>query len=246
MADLRPFRDAIQALLDDTVHKRVAPGLQCVVFKGDKIHFNGVSGFATAPTSDDPQGKPMTPTTILWTASCTKLVTSLVVLHIVDKRLTKTGFSMDDLDNHEALVEILPEFKRGSGSLVTKILEGFEDRLDEHGRRVMKLRDAKGEVTLRMLLTHSAGLGFPWNDELLSEVVGETFNVSRCHFQSQVSQYWPRDGSKPHKNSSIEGAITDFDIPLVHEPGEGYQYVSLDTLLSSLSITPQSSPFQYW
>ncbi|KIJ23512.1 hypothetical protein M422DRAFT_786154 [Sphaerobolus stellatus SS14] len=70
----------------------------------------------------------------------------------------------------------------------------------------MKLRDAKGKVTLRMLLTHSAGLAFSWNNPLLAEL------------------YSPSDGSKPHKNPSYEGGLDDFVVPLVNEPGEAYHY----------------------
>ncbi|KIJ53961.1 hypothetical protein M422DRAFT_153616 [Sphaerobolus stellatus SS14] len=205
MSSQTPLQAQIQVLIDNAVEKKVAPGLQCVVFAGDQTLFNGVSGYATIPTASDPNGSAMTQNNILWVASCTKLVTCLVVLHIVDRGVAK-NFTLDDIDNHEKLVEVLPEFKHGSGSILTKILEGFEDELGPDGKKVMKLRDAKGKVTLRMLLTHSAGLGFGWNNPLLAEL------------------YTPSDGSKPHKSLPFDGGLDDFVVPLVHEPGEGYHY----------------------
>jgi methyl acetate hydrolase len=160
-----------QSFIDDAVANGVAHGFQCVVFDRDSLLFNGVSGLASGPSEHAPKGKPFKPETLVWTASCTKLAVSLIVLHILERGLAKSGFSLKDLDNHEALVEVLPEFKHGSGSLVTKIIEGFEDELGSDGKKVMKLRDAKGKVTLRMLLTHTAGLAYEWNDYDLGELV---------------------------------------------------------------------------
>jgi hypothetical protein len=41
---------------------------------------------------------------------------SLIVLHILEKGLAK-GLSLDSLDDHEALVSVLPEFKVGGGHM---------------------------------------------------------------------------------------------------------------------------------
>ncbi|GJJ08214.1 hypothetical protein Clacol_002422 [Clathrus columnatus] len=195
----------LQALIDNAVKDGVAPGLQCVVFNREEIIFNGVSGFASLPSEENPAGEPMTKSTILWLASCTKLVVSLVVLHVLDKGLVD-GISIADLDNPDALAKIVPEFSSESGSLVTKIIEGFEDGLGPDGRKIMKLRDAKNRVTLRHLLTHSSGMGFPVNNPLLWELVN------------------PSDKSVPHFNRSFDGSIRDFSLPLVFEPGTEYHY----------------------
>lgn len=160
----------LQTLLDDAVGDGVAPGLQCVVFNRDKIIFNGVSGYASLPSEENPAGEKMSKSTILWLASCTKLVVSLIALHVLDKGLIE-GVSLADLDNPNALARIVPEFAPESGSLLTKILEGFEDKLGPDGKKVMKLRDAKNRVTLRHLLTHSSGMGYSVNDPLLWELV---------------------------------------------------------------------------
>lgn len=160
----------LQAFIDNAVKYGVAPGLQCTVFDKDKLIFNGVSGYASLPSESNPAGKPMTKSTIFWLASATKLVISLLALHVLDKGLIY-GISLDDLDNPDALAKIVPEFAPGSGSLVTKILEGFEDGVGPDGKKIMKLRDAKNRVTLRQLMTHSSGMGYAFNHHLLWELV---------------------------------------------------------------------------
>ena len=137
-----------------------------MVFDRDSFIFNGVSGLSSVPSETAPNGIPFKPETLVWIASCTKISISLIALHIIERGLTKSGFSMGDLDNHDALIEVLPEFRHGSGSLVTKIIEGFEDGHDKDGKKIMKLRDARGRVTLRMLLTHTAGMSYCYHPDL--------------------------------------------------------------------------------
>jgi len=208
-----------QSFLDDAVEKGVAPGFQCVVFDRESVLFNDVSGNATGPSDTAPEGIPFRPDTLVWLASASKISLSLIVLHIVERGLAKIGFSMKDLDSHEALVEVLPEFRHGSGSLVTKILEGFEEELGEDGKKVMKLRDAKGQVTLRMLLTHTAGMALYWNNPLI------------------VDLYRPSDGSVPHFGIPFfTGDTRDFEAPLVTEPDTTYTYSCSSDWLGQFAV----------
>ncbi|GJJ11940.1 hypothetical protein Clacol_006178 [Clathrus columnatus] len=195
-----------QKLIDDAVLKRIAPGFQAVVFDKDQILFSGISGYASAPSVEDPDGREMTPSTILWVASFCKVVTHIIALHAIERGFIQ-NFTMNDLDNHEKLVEILPELKQGSGTLCTKIIEGFEEPGPD-GKKVMKLRDAKNKITLRMLLTHTTGFagGAGWNNPLISQL-----------FQGDD----PIINNLPHV---VTGLIKDFQIPLLFEPGTGFQY----------------------
>ncbi|KAF8590161.1 beta-lactamase/transpeptidase-like protein [Ramaria rubella] len=219
MPNTETTTSVFQALIYEAVAKGVAPGFQCVVFTRDAELYNGVSGLASLPSPEYPAGRPYTCSTLLWTASCTKLLISLLVLHILERGLSKTGISLGDLDNHDALVEVLPEFRHDSGSLVNKIIEGFEDKLGPDGKKVMKLRDVKGKVTLRMLLTHTAGMAFAWNHHILSQL------------------YKPSDGSLPNNKMPLgSGNILDFEVPLVFEPGTNYHYGSATDWLGQFAI----------
>ncbi|GJJ08213.1 hypothetical protein Clacol_002421 [Clathrus columnatus] len=203
--DMSDIKAKLQTLIDNAVKDGVAPGLQCVVFNRDEIIFNGVSGFASLPSEKNPAGEPMTKSSVLWLASCSRLVVSLIVLHVLDKGLID-GISIGDLDNPDALAKIVPEFSPESGSLVTKIIEGFENGLGPDGRKIIKLRDAKNRVTLRQLLTHSSGVGFTLTNPLLWELIN------------------PSDKSVPLFNRFFDGSIRDFSLPLVFEPGTDYHY----------------------
>ena len=46
---------------------------------------------------------------------------------------------------------------------LTKIVTGYKDERDQDGKKVMILKDRTKPVTLRHLLTHTAGLAYYWN-----------------------------------------------------------------------------------
>ncbi|KAF9519460.1 hypothetical protein BS47DRAFT_1336893 [Hydnum rufescens UP504] len=115
-----------------------------------------------------------------------------MVLHILEKGLCPNGMTLADLDNHEKLVQVLPEFKHGSTSLVSKIIVGFKKELGADGKKVPILRDYEGKVTLRMLLTHTSGLAY---------------------------YYEPTDGTPPLKPFPfVTGRIEDFAVRALSQP----------------------------
>ncbi|KAF5332035.1 hypothetical protein D9758_014589 [Tetrapyrgos nigripes] len=77
--------------------------------------------------------------TTFWVASCTKLMTSIAALQLVEKGLV-------DLD--EDITRVLHEWKDA------KILTGFDD----DGKPITRL--ARNKMTLRQLLTHSNGMSY--------------------------------------------------------------------------------------
>ncbi|THU92257.1 putative penicillin-binding protein [Dendrothele bispora CBS 962.96] len=77
--------------------------------------------------------------TTFWVASCTKLMTTIAALQLVEQGLI-------DLD--EDITRVLHEWKN------PMVLTGFDD----NGKPMT--RPAKNKMTLRHLLTHSAGLGY--------------------------------------------------------------------------------------
>ncbi len=90
---------------------------------------------------------PMTPDTVFWIASMTKAIVSAAAMQMVEQG--KVGLDQD-------LGEILPQLAK------PQVLEGWDDS----GKP--RLRSARGPVTLRHLLTHTAGFSYEmWNADIV-------------------------------------------------------------------------------
>jgi CubicO group peptidase (beta-lactamase class C family) len=87
--------------------------------------------------------------TTMWIASCTKLMTAIAVLQCVEKGLLHLD---DDIST------VLTEWK------APNIILAFDDAKTEP-----ILEKAKGKITLRMLLTHQSGLGYPLVHPILEQ-----------------------------------------------------------------------------
>ncbi|KAJ5658261.1 uncharacterized protein N7484_001910 [Penicillium longicatenatum] len=125
--------------------------------------------------------EPLTTDSVFWIASCTKLITGIACMQLVEQG----RISLDDSNETE---RICPELKD------LKVLQ-------DDGTLV----DKKRGITLRMLLSHTAGFGYAFmNDKL-------------------------RDYSHPIGYDEFSGDIRDFKQPLVHQPGEAWEYgVNID------------------
>jgi CubicO group peptidase (beta-lactamase class C family) len=95
--------------------------------------------------SPAPGSAPINEDGIFWIASCTKLITSICALQMVEQGLI-------NLD--EDVSRVIPEMK--NPSIV---------RLDDSVERGFTLSPAKGYITLRQLLTHTSGVGYAFLDE---------------------------------------------------------------------------------
>ena len=129
-------------LLERGVSEHAAPGLAAAVLKP-----SGEAQVATAGVTnlDDPAS--VTGETIFYIASCTKPVTSVAALQLVERGLV-------DLD--EPVGRFLPQLANPD------VLDSF----NEAGEPV--LRKAKSPITLRHLLTHSSGLAYDFNSPALT------------------------------------------------------------------------------
>ena len=128
---------------------------------------------------------PMTVDTVFWIASMTKAITSVAALQQVE--LGK--LSLDD-----PLGEVLPELNE------IKVLEGFDSK------GTPKLRKPKRPITLRHLLTHTAGF---------------TYDI------------WSADMVRYQEHAGIPGIIECRNVtlmtPLLFDPGERWNYgINLD------------------
>ncbi|KAF5005122.1 hypothetical protein FDECE_8442 [Fusarium decemcellulare] len=132
--------------------------------------------------SDDP----MTLDTIFWVASFTKLGTSVACMQLVEQGLLR----LDDADQVESICPELRDVK-----VLTQTSEGK-----------LQLVEKVRKITLRMLLTHTAGFGYAFEDDKLAE------------FGRPV-------GADDFSGESVQR----INRPLVNQPGERFQYgISMD------------------
>ncbi|KAL4886626.1 beta-lactamase/transpeptidase-like protein [Aspergillus karnatakaensis] len=121
--------------------------------------------------------EPMSVDNVFWIASCTKLIVGIAAMQLVEQGKLA-------LDDAEQLVGICPEL--GSD---LKVL-----------RPDGTLEEKKRGITLRMLLTHTAGFGYSFINPYL------------------------RDHSRPAGYDEFSGHFEDFKQPLVNQPGEVWEY----------------------
>ncbi|KAI9368720.1 beta-lactamase/transpeptidase-like protein [Aspergillus egyptiacus] len=148
------------------------PGTTVVV-----VDKNGEELFAhSAGTRGTASSEPMTLDSIFWMASCTKMLVGVACMQLVEQGV----LSLDDGAQIESLV---PELK------TVPVLQPDGT-----------LEEKKNEITLRMLLTHTAGFGYTFFNERL------------------------RQWSHPVGVDEFSGRMDDIKTPLLFQPGEGWEY----------------------
>jgi methyl acetate hydrolase len=133
----------LQAILDAAVAEGRAPGFTAAVRTAD-----GTRTLARAGVRGADNPAPMSDHTLFSIASCTKAVTSVAAMQLVERGL---------LDLDAPVGERLPLLAQ------PKVLEGFDA---EGGPR---LRPARRPITLRHLLSHTSGLGYDFTSEALAK-----------------------------------------------------------------------------
>lgn len=148
------------------------PGTTVVVVGKDGKELLAHSAGKRGAESEDP----MTLDSIFWIASCTKMLVGVACMQLVEQGILK----LDDAEQTEGLCPELKSLKvlQPDGSLVGK----------------------KNGITLRMLLTHTAGFGYTFFNERL------------------------RQWSYPVGADEFSGRIEDMKRPLLFQPGEGWEY----------------------
>jgi CubicO group peptidase (beta-lactamase class C family) len=162
----------LRAGLEGAVETGNVPGTTAVVFdkNGEELfaHAAGKRGLSSS--------EPMTLDSIYWIASCTKMLTGLSCMQLVEKG----QLSLDDSDQLEKLCPELRDVQV----------------LKEDGT----LEPKRNRITLRMLLSHTAGFGYAFFNERL------------------------RDYGYPAGIDEFSGSMQDVQTPLTFHPGEGWQY----------------------
>jgi methyl acetate hydrolase len=165
----------IEKVLRKSIEAGLIPGIVALVADDRDVIFEGAFGSRAV---DKPQ--PMTLDSVFRIASMTKAITGAAVMQLAEER--KIGLD-------QPMGDILPVVKD------VKVLEG----IDAGG--APRLRDPRGPVTLRHLLTHTSGYGYDiFNPDLKRyiEVMGLPSILS-------------------HKNDSLR-------IPLLFDPGMRWEY----------------------
>jgi methyl acetate hydrolase len=165
----------IDAVLRRAADTKDVPGVVAVAANDKGVIYEGAFG-----TRDLAKGPAMTVDTIFRLASMTKAVTSVAAMQLVEQ-----GRLLLD----QPIGGVLPELS------APQVLEGFDDA------GAPRLRPAKQPITLRHLLTHTAGFGYEvWDPELI--------------------RYVKASGTP----SGTTGKLASLRLPLVFDPGERWEY----------------------
>ena len=162
------------ALRQATEHKDV-PGVVAVAANDKGVIYEGAFG-----TRNLAQGPAMTLDTIFRLASMTKAVTSVAAMQLVEQ---------GRLQLDQPIANVLPELS------APQVLDGFDDA---GGPR---LRPAKRPITLRHLLTHTAGVGYEFDN-------------------ADLVRYVKATNTPP----TSTGKLAALRLPLTFDPGERWQY----------------------
>jgi methyl acetate hydrolase len=170
----------IDHVLSQAVQAHEVPGVVATAATAQGIMYEG--GFGTRELGKDAA---MTPDTVVWIASMTKAITAAAAMQLVERGILQLDTPAADLV--PALANV-------------KVLEGF----DASG--TAQLRAPKRAITLKHLLTHTAGYGYEM-------------------FSADIVKYQTATGT-PSITTCENAALTT---PLLCDPGERWEYgINLD------------------
>src|SRR5689334_23794651 len=130
----------IDQILRQKTDAKEIPGVVAMAATGNEVIYQGA--FGKRDLSKDDQ---MTADSVFWIASMTKAITAAAGMQLVEQGKLK-------LD--EPISKVLPDLAS------VQVLEGFDAKGEP------KLRPAKNPITLRHLMTHTAGYCYDvWNGE---------------------------------------------------------------------------------
>ena len=130
----------VDEVLRAAIERGDVPGVVAMAASRDGAIYEGAFGRRTLPN-----GAAMTADTVFWIASMTKAITSTAAMQLVERG----KLSLD-----RPIAEVLPELAS------PQVLEGFDAKGEP------KLRPAKNAITLRHLMTHTAGFCYEmWNGD---------------------------------------------------------------------------------
>ena len=169
------LQQEIDTLLQRAVNDGDVPGAVAAVTNRDETIYEG--GFGERVLGS---GTAMTPDTVVWIASMTKAITGMAAMQLVEQGKLSLDAPASDVIPYLGEVEVL---------------EGFDDA----GQPMT--RAPKRQITLRHLLTHTAGFGY------------DMWNPSMIRYQKAKDV--------PGVATCADAALTT---PLLFDPGERWNY----------------------
>jgi methyl acetate hydrolase len=173
--DAMPGKAEIDQLLRRKCDAGEIPGVVAMAANSQETIYQGAFGKRDLSKSDA-----MTADSVFWIASMTKAITAAAAMQLVEQgRLALDA----------PIGKLLPDLAS------PQVLEGFDARGEP------KLRPAKNPITLRHLLTHTAGFSYPmWNGDML--------------------QYLETTGTP----SARTGLNASLRVPVMTDPGTRWEY----------------------
>jgi methyl acetate hydrolase len=169
----------IDQILRQKCEAKEIPGVVAMAATGNEVIYQGAFGKRDL-SKDDSKENVMTADSVFWIASMTKAITTAAAMQLVEQ---------GKLALDEPIGKVLPDLAS------RQVLEGF----DANG--APKLRPAKNPITLRQLMTHTAGFCYHlWNGDMFS--------------------YLEKTGT-PDITTCKNAALT---IPISSDPGTRWEY----------------------
>ena len=155
-----------QVLRQESDAKEI-PGVVAMAANGKEVIYQGAFGKRDLSKDD-----PMTADSVFWIASMTKAITAAGAMQLVEQG----KLSLD-----APIGKLLPDLA------APQVLEGFDAKGEP------KLRAAKNPITLRHLMTHTAGLCYDmWNGDMV-KVSGEDRHAGHYLLQERRVEDPPHD-----------------------------------------------------
>jgi CubicO group peptidase (beta-lactamase class C family) len=191
------MKAAADKLLKDAVARGDVPGVVAVATDAKGTTYEG--GFGKRVLG---QPAEMTPDTVVWIASMTKAITGTAAMQQVERGKLKLD------EPAKAIIPYLGE---------VEVLEGFD------GSGKPRTRKPKRDITLRHLLTHTAGFSYEiWNGDI-------------CKYQQATGV--------PGITGCENKALTT---PLLFDPGERWDYgINIDWAGKMVEVTSGKKLGQY-
>jgi methyl acetate hydrolase len=164
-----PGGAGIDAALRGAVERKDVPGVVALITDRRRVLYQAAFGVADVST-----GRALTADALFRIASMTKAITSTAAMQLIEQG----RFGLDD-----PVEKYLPEFAN------LKVFESFDAATGAY-----QLRSASSPPTVRHILTHTSGLGYPFTSAILRD------------FKPQLGENYPFGG------------------PLLFDPGERWHY----------------------